>query len=161
MTTDVVILGGGNVGDVAARLDSAERLIAERIGTVISRSDWHTTEPWGFESESRFTNRAYTVRTQMAATEVLEHLLNIEAQLGRNRLEEYRSKVLSHQSYANRVLDLDILLYGSEVVVTPHLQVPHPHLLERDFALVPMCQALGIEIAEGRELVLKIVKNEI
>jgi 2-amino-4-hydroxy-6-hydroxymethyldihydropteridine diphosphokinase len=97
----------------------------------------------------------------MAATEVLEILLDIEAELGRNRTEEYRHKVLGHQSYANRAIDLDILLYGNEVVVTPHLQVPHPHLLERDFALVPMCQALGIEIAEGRELVIKIVKNEI
>jgi 2-amino-4-hydroxy-6-hydroxymethyldihydropteridine diphosphokinase len=161
MTTDVVILGGGNVGDVVARLDSAEMLISERIGAVVARSDWHTTEPWGFESERSFTNRAYVVRTEMAATEVLEILLDIEAELGRNRTEEYRHKVLCRQSYANRAIDLDILLYGNEVVVTPHLQVPHPHLLERDFALVPMCQALGIEIAEGRELVIKIVKNEI
>ena len=157
MTTDVVILGGGNVGDVVARLDSAESLIAERIGEVISRSDWHTTEPWGFESERSFTNRAYRVRTTLTAIEVLEILLNIEAELGRNRTEEYRNKVLCHQSYANRAIDLDILLYGNEVVVTPHLQVPHPHLLERDFALVPMCQALDIEIAEGREVRLQFL----
>ena len=159
--TDVVILGGGNIGDVKRRLDAAEILIAERIGEVISRSEWYTTEPWGFESSADFTNRAWMVSTALEATEVLERLLSIEVELGRNRKAEYCAKVLGHQSYADRMVDLDILLYGQRVVVTPHLQVPHPRLLERDFALVPMCQALGIEIAEGRELVIKIVKNEI
>lgn len=161
MRTEVVILGGGNVGDVAQRLNSAERLISERIGDVISRSEWHTTEPWGFEGANSFTNRAYRVLTTLTAMEVLEQLLNIEVKLGRNRMSEYREKVFSRQSYANRTIDLDILLYGQQRIVTPHLQVPHALLLQRDFALVPMCQALDIEVAEGRELVTKIVNNEI
>ena len=159
--TDVVILGGGNIGDVKSRLDTAETLIAERIGEVISRSEWYTTEPWGFESSADFTNRAWLVSTALEATEVLEHLLTIEVELGRNRKAEYCAKVLGHQSYADRMVDLDILLYGQRVVVTPHLQVPHPRLLERDFAMIPMCDVLGIDSDQGVELVRKIVENEI
>ena len=70
--TDVVILGGGNIGDVKSRLDTAETLIAERIGEVISRSEWYTTEPWGFESSADLTKRARMVSTDLEATEVLE-----------------------------------------------------------------------------------------
>lgn len=159
--TSVVVLGGGNIGDVEGRLSAAEALIAERIGEVTSRSKWYTTEPWGFESSAHFTNRAWVVATELAATEVLEHLLAIEAELGRDRKAEYCAKVLNRQSYADRMIDLDILLYGEAVVVTPHLQVPHPRLLERDFAMLPMCDALGISSDEGAELVRKIVEDEI
>ena len=158
---DCVILGGGNIGDVQSRLCDAERVIAERIGEVVSRSKWYSTEAWGFESSENFTNVAWVVRTELTATEVLEHLLEIEVLLGRNRRQEYCDKVLNRQSYANRVIDLDILLYGSKVVVSPHLQIPHPRLLERDFAVIPMCDAMGIDVDEGKEFVINIVKNEI
>ena len=158
---DCVILGGGNIGDVKGRLTRAEEAIAARIGAVVSRSEWYPTEAWGFESSSSFTNIAWVVRTELAAESVLENLLAIEAELGRDRKSEYCDKVLNRQSYANRMIDLDILLYGSQVVVTPHLQVPHPRLLEREFAIVPMCDALGISTEEGREMVINIVNNEI
>ena len=157
----VVILGGGNVGSVVSTLDAAERLISERIGAVVSRSTDYTTEAWGFSSDSAFTNRAWVVSTALEPMEVMETLLQIESELGRNRKQEYRSKVLQRQSYANRVVDLDILLYGEHLVVTAHLQVPHPMLLERDFALQPMCSALGITVEQGVELVTKIVEDEI
>ena len=158
---DCVILGGGNIGDTQQRLICAEQAIVARIGAVASRSEWYTTEAWGFESSSSFTNVAWVVRTELTASEVLETLLIIEAELGRDRKREYCDKVLSRQNYANRMIDLDILLYGSQVVVTPHLQVPHPRLLEREFAMAPMCDALGISTEEGREMVINIVKNEI
>ena len=158
---DCVILGGGNIGDAKSRLCRAEQAIAARIGAVVSRSEWYTTEAWGFESGSSFTNIAWVARTALSATEVLEALLAIEVEMGRDRKREYLDKALSRQSYADRMIDLDILLYGDKVVVTPHLQVPHPRLLEREFALLPMCDALGIGAEEGREMVVNIVKNEI
>ena len=94
---DCVILGGGNIGDAKGRLCKAEQAISARIGAVVSRSEWYTTEAWGFESGCSFTNVAWVVRTALSATEVLETLLDIEAELGRNRTEEYRHKVLGHQ----------------------------------------------------------------
>ena len=135
-----VILGGGNIGDAQLRLERAEELIAERIGVVTARSEWHKTEPWGFECSESFTNIAWVVETALSATEMLESLL---------------------QNYASRVIDLDILLYGDTVTVTPHLQVPHPKLLERDFAMVPMCQALGVTVEQGRERVMKIIEHNL
>ena len=81
--------------------------------------------------------------------------------MGRDRKAEYCAKVLNRQSYADRMIDLDILLYGEAVVVTPHLQIPHPRLLERDFAMLPMCDALGISSDKGAELVRKIIEDEI
>lgn len=158
---EVVVLGGGNMGDVKQRLLCAESLIAERIGAVVSRSEWHTTEPWGFECSESFTNIAWVVATELLAEQVLESLLAIEQELGRDRRAEYRHKVLGGQSYASRAIDLDILLYGNSVIVTPHLQIPHPYLLQREFALLPMCQALGISREEGVERVRKIVEDEI
>ena len=156
-----VILGGGNIGDTKSRLLRAEEAISQRIGIITSRSEWHITEPWGFECNESFTNVAWVVESERSATEILEELLTIEFEQGRDRRAEYIAKVTGHQSYASRMIDLDILLYSNQVTVTPHLQVPHPRLLERDFAMVPMCQALGITVEEGRELVLKIVNNEI
>lgn len=156
---EVVILGGGNIGDVKSRLDSAEALITERIGEVISRSEWHTTEPWGFAAEQSFTNRAYVVATTLSAEGVLEQLLEIEALCGRDRLKEYKEKIVSAQNYACRTIDLDILLYGEQLIVTPHLQIPHPHLLEREFALQPMCQALGWSREQAVDNVMKIIER--
>ena len=156
-----VILGGGNIGDAQSRLLRAEELIGQRIGCITSRSEWHTTEPWGFESNDNFTNVAWVVESALPAKEILEELLAIEVELGRNRKAEYIAKVTGAQSYASRMIDLDILLYGSELVVTPHLQIPHPMLLERDFALQPMAEAMGISVEQAVELVTKIVKDEI
>ncbi|MBQ9137182.1 MAG: 2-amino-4-hydroxy-6-hydroxymethyldihydropteridine diphosphokinase [Alistipes sp.] len=153
----VVILGGGNIGDVASRLNHAEALISERVGQIVARSEDHTTEPWGFKCQQQFTNRAIVANTTLAAEDVLEALLAIEAELGRDRRGEYISKVMDNQCYACRMIDLDILLYGDDMVVTPHLQIPHPRLLQREFALVPMCQALGITVEQGQQLVKDII----
>ena len=152
-----VILGGGNIGDAQLRLERAEELIAERIGVVTARSEWHKTEPWGFECSESFTNVAWVVESERSATEILEELLTIEVEQGRDRRAEYIAKVTGRQSYASRMIDLDILLYGNDLVVTPHLQIPHPRLLVRKFALVPMCQALGITVEEGIKRVKDII----
>lgn len=139
----VVILGGGNVGDVEARLQQAEQLLQQRVGNVCRSSDPMRTLAWGFEAEEPFTNRAFVIETTLSAEQVLEHLLTIERELGRNREEEYREKMLRGEAYASRMIDLDILLYGEERIVTPHLQVPHPRVLQREFALAPLEQVMG------------------
>lgn len=157
--TQTVILAGGNLLESKSAIERAEKLISEGIGRIISASAWHTTEPWGFECDRAFTNRAYLVATHLSATEVLERLLEIEVSVGRNREAEYREKVLRGENYASRVIDLDILLYGDRVTVTPHLQVPHPRLMERDFALIPMCEVLGIESSQGRDYVKQIIER--
>ena len=137
MTTDVVILGGGTVGDVVARLDSAERLISERIGAVVARSDWHTTEPWGFETENLFLNQAIAIESALAPYDLLKELLAIEAELGRKRKE-------NQVGYESRPIDLDIIYYDDIVNDDKDLTLPHPRLHHRRFVLTPLC-----EIAPG------------
>ena len=161
MSVDVVILGGGNMGDMEATLQRAEELIAQQIGAVSARSEVLKSEAWGFECSHPFSNRAWMATTELEPMEVMERLLAIEAQLGRDRKAEYREKVLGGQNYAARVIDLDILLYGQQVVVTPHLQIPHPMLLKRDFAIAPLCQVLGIDSDSCVELISNIVRDEI
>lgn len=153
--TRVVILGGGNVGDVAARLDAAERRIGERIGAVAARSATYRTAPWGFQAENDFLNRAWLVETPLGGEQTLDALLAIEQELGRDREQECAQKHLTGQRYASRTLDLDILLFGEQRIATERLQTPHPRLTEREFAMTPAEEVLGI----GREELLRMVEN--
>lgn len=152
MERDAVILGGGNMGDVASRLEAAERLISERIGTVTSHSAMHRSRAWGFEADD-FTNRAFVVRTAMPAEGILDALQQIERELGRDRDAERREKSRSGQAYASRGIDLDILMVGDERIDTERLRVPHPRMLQREFAMVPASEATGIPEPELRQMI--------
>ncbi len=156
---EAVILGGGNIGDVGQRLAEAERLIGERIGTLVARSSLHRSEAWGFRSQNDFLNRAFVVRTALAPEELLDATQGIERELGRDREQEYREKLLSGEPYASRRIDLDILLYGDEHISTPRLQVPHPLIMQREFALAPLCEATGLTRDEVGEKIKTIVKR--
>mgnify|MGYP002551396797 FL=1 len=156
---EAVILGGGNIGDVEHRLAEAERLIGERVGKVVARSSLHRSEAWGFRSQNDFLNRAFVVRTALAPEELLDATQGIERELGRDREQEYREKLLSGEPYASRRIDLDILLYGDEHISTPRLQVPHPLIMHREFALAPLCEATGLTREKVGEKIKTIVKR--
>lgn len=124
-----VLLIGGNAGDPPAMLARAEAIIDERIGRIVARSRDHWTEPWGFVDERLFLNRALLLRTVLEPTALLDGLLGIERALGRVRDRTVR--------YAPRGIDIDILLIGEAVIDLPQLQVPHPRMHQRAFALSP------------------------
>lgn len=155
MIRRAAILAGGNTHDVAERLDRAERLLAERVGRVVARSSVRESEAWGF-CAARFLNRAYIVETELEAEPLLDELQAIERELGRNREEELREKCATGERYASRPIDLDILLFGEQRIATERLTVPHALLLERDFALAPLGEVLGLSRAEIVELVKDI-----
>lgn len=154
---EVIVLGGGNVGDTSARLAKAAELMDERIGRVVGSSSQRESEAWGFEATEPFLNQAFAVETTLSAEQVLEALLDIERELGRNRESEYQQKILRGEVYASRIIDLDILLYGEERIVTPHLQIPHPRLLQREFGLAPLEELKGWSREECQRRVLEIV----
>lgn len=110
-------------------LDAAQRMITERVGAVLGRSRDHWTEPWGFADERVFLNRALLVETEHEPSSLLRSLLAIENELGRERN--------TAQRYAARTIDIDILLIGDRVIDSDGLQVPHPRMHERAFALAP------------------------
>ena len=90
-----------------------------------------STEPWGFESDNRFVNAAVLCETMLSPREVLLATQQIERELGRTH-----KSVDGH--YADRLIDIDILLYDDLRVDEPDLQIPHPLMLKRDFVMIPL-----------------------
>ena len=115
---------GANLGDREASIRRAAELIgATRLSPVIE------TEPWGYADQPRFLNAVAEIDTDLAPRALLDRLLEVERELGRER---------TGPRYGPRTIDLDLLLYGDERVDEPGLQVPHPRLHERAFALAPL-----------------------
>ena len=128
---------GTNLGDKEHNLRLAVRKIEERVGKVVSLSAFYATAPWGFSSEHTFLNAAACVETLLPPLSVLHLTQEIEREIGR-----------THKSvggvYSDRVIDIDLLLYGDRVLDTPELKLPHPLMHERRFVMEPLA-----EIASG------------
>lgn len=126
---------GGNVGDVARSLSKALVALDALPGTRLLRaSRVYRTPAWGRRDQADFLNAAAVVETALPARQLLDHLLDIEQQLGRDR------SAGDGERWGPRTVDLDLLLYGEAVIDQPGLRVPHPHLHERAFALVPLAE---------------------
>lgn len=130
------------MGDVKRTLQAAQQLINDRVGAVMRCSNRYETKPWGFVSEAPFFNQALEVSTDLSAEEVLDTIQQIEQELGRNRAAEQIERASTGARYTSRPIDIDILFYGSACIDTERLQVPHPLLPEREFALVPLCEIM-------------------
>ena len=115
---------GSNLGD----RESLIRRAAELIGAT-RLSDVRETEPWGYAQQPRFLNAVAEIETTLTPRRLLDHLLDVERRLGRERIGP---------RWGPRTIDLDLLLYGDETVDEPGLVVPHPRLLEREFVLEPL-----------------------
>lgn len=122
---------GTNLGDKEHNLNEAIRLIGERVGEVTKASSFIETEPWGFSSENAFLNACIKVETMLTPREVLVTTQEIERELGRTRKSD-------GGIYHDRLIDIDILLYGEMNVDEPDLQIPHPLMNERDFVMIPL-----------------------
>lgn len=147
------------MGDVEQRLHRAAALIEERVGSIVRQSSMYRSKAWGFTSDAEFTNAAFVVHTPLSAEEALERLLEIEAELGRDRVAEYRSKVASGEEFSSRIIDLDIALYDEQLIVEPHLTIPHVSLLHRDFFIATICEAMECSREELVEQVTNIIEN--
>ena len=127
------VLFGSNMGDKNQIFAQACLLINNRCGHIEAVSSAYESEPWGFEAKEWFLNRLIIVETELDPEEMMRQLLDIEAELGRVRHPEV-------EGYTSRTADLDILYYGSRIVLTDSLTIPHPRLHERRFALLPLCE---------------------
>ena len=151
-----IILAGGNIGDVAARFVEAERLLAERGAKVVTKSQSYESKAWGFESEMLFVNVAWEVETALESEQLLDALQEVEALLGRDREVEKVQKAENGARYCSRTLDLDILFYDEEHISTERLKVPHPLIMEREFAITPLCELLQCNKEQLAEKIEKI-----
>ncbi len=133
---------GANLGDRERTLRAAvDALAAEEGIEVVSVSTLRETEPVGVGEQPRFLNGAAELETTLTARELLDRLLALEQRFGRVRIPG---------EHGPRTLDLDLLLYGDEVIDEPGLTVPHPRLHERRFVLEPLAELAPGLVVPGR-----------
>jgi len=128
MEEHVVYLAlGSNIGNRAANLKEAISSLAPQM-EVKARSSVYETDPWGYEDQEKFLNQVVRVETYLKPEQLIKHLKRLEVALGRK------------ESFQNgpRLIDMDILLYDDLVLYSPALTIPHPHMHERAFVLVPL-----------------------
>lgn len=129
---------GSNIGDKAAAIEQALQLLAESSDIrLLRRSRLYRTDPWGDADQDWFLNACAIAETSLPPRALLERCLAIETELGRARAASRR--------WGPRAIDLDVLFYGDLEIAEDGLSLPHPHLFERAFVLVPLN-----EIAAGR-----------
>lgn len=126
---------GSNLGDRHATMQSAILLLGKQAGTVDRVSSAIETEPWGFESANKFLNMCVRITTTLSPEQLLATTKDIELQLGRT------TKSVNGQ-YHDRPIDIDILTYDDLHINTPSLTLPHPHMHERDFVMIPLREIL-------------------
>jgi 2-amino-4-hydroxy-6-hydroxymethyldihydropteridine diphosphokinase len=141
---------GANLGDRERTLLAAvDALAAEPEVDVVAVSSLHDTEPVGVTGQPRFLNGAVALETTLSPQALLELLLAVERRFGR-----VREGVPEH---GPRTLDLDLLLYGDDVVDEPGLHVPHPRLHERRFVLEPLAELDPGLVVPGRGTVSELL----
>jgi len=143
---NAIIALGGNVGDVRATFRKAiAHICGMAQAALVARSSDYATLPWGNEDQARFINACIEIETSLDPDALLYTLQRIETKFGRDRAKETR--------WGPRTLDLDLIAYDDVALRTAELTLPHPHLFERAFVLVPLA-----EIAPDRQIGGRSVK---
>ncbi len=125
---------GTNLGDRLSYLAMARTGLMNLPETVfLAMADPIETDPVGPSGQGRYLNSAARIETTLAPAVLLGHLLAIEKRAGRDRSQDALR-------WGPRVLDLDLLLYGDQIIRAPDLHVPHPRMHERRFVLEPLVQ---------------------
>jgi 2-amino-4-hydroxy-6-hydroxymethyldihydropteridine diphosphokinase len=125
---------GSNMGDRAENIARAIDALGAHGVSVVRKSSLYETEPVEVRGGGWFLNCVVEVETDLMPRQLMNALLEIERSLGRQR------GPVSKGLKAPRTIDMDILLYGTDIVSTPELEVPHPRMAERRFVLVPMVE---------------------
>ncbi len=125
---------GTNQGNKLENLQNAINSIADKVGDIQKVSSVYKTASWGFDSDD-FLNICIKITTYHAPEKLITTLLHIESKLGRERKDA--------KKYADRNIDIDILLFDDEIIFSRMLTVPHPKMLERKFVLVPLVEIAG------------------
>lgn len=126
---------GTNLGSREDNLERALHLLQEQVGALLRRSSVHETTPWGFDSSHMFLNLCVCMATSLSPLQLLAATKQIERQLGRTQKS-------AHGHYADRLIDIDILLYDDAHINEPGLVIPHPHMYEREFVMMPLNEIL-------------------
>jgi 2-amino-4-hydroxy-6-hydroxymethyldihydropteridine diphosphokinase len=126
MPEDIYLLLGSNEGDRDGNIAKARGLISHLAGKVLEVSSIYETAAWGKTDQAAFLNQAISISSELSPLALLNELKAIEKQVGR----------ISTEKWGPRMIDIDILFYGPQIIQVPELQVPHPYLPVRRFALL-------------------------
>ncbi|MBI2936164.1 MAG: 2-amino-4-hydroxy-6-hydroxymethyldihydropteridine diphosphokinase, partial [Chloroflexi bacterium] len=126
--TEVFLGLGSNLGDREANLLRALKLLMAKGAKIVAVSPLFDTEPVGYLNQPRFLNAACQAETNLDPPGLLRQVQVVEAEMGRT------------PSFPNapRIIDIDILFYGDQIVSSSELEIPHPRLAQRAFVLVPL-----------------------
>lgn len=130
MNYGIFLLLGSNQGERLRNLEDAVSRIEREAGKIVERSAVYKTAAWGMEQQPDFYNQVLKIESVFSADLLLSKLLNIEQGMGRVRIEKW----------GPRLIDIDILFFGDEVIDTPALRVPHPGIPQRRFTLMPLAE---------------------
>jgi len=129
----LIYLGlGTNLGDKAGNLNEAINKLSSEVGRIVRKSAFYASKPLGFESENDFLNAVVLVETNLSPVALLAKTQEIERELGRT--------AKSVNGYADRIIDIDILLYGNLIINDAALKIPHPLITVRDFVFIPLLE---------------------
>lgn len=126
----VYLLLGSNLGQREKTLQSARQLIEKRCGKIVNTSMIYRSEAWGIENQPDFLNQVVELDTDLDAASLLQTILEIEKELGRIRYKKWHE----------RIIDIDILYFGMQIIDAGDLTVPHPENQNRNFVMVPMAE---------------------
>lgn len=139
---EALIALGGNIGDARATLQKAIDLFCDGSDVrLLARSHDYRTPPWGDENQPSFVNLCIAVETRLTPQDLLARAQQVERTLGRVRAED--------RHWGPRTADLDILAYDDVTLNEPNLKLPHPHLFERGFVLVPLAEIAPDKVIGG------------
>lgn len=131
METEVILSLGSNLGNREENLRQAMLLLQKYCGKINKIASLYQSEPFGFSAESDFLNTCISLTTRLSVYEVLNKIQLIERELGRTEKSE-------NGAYKSRVIDIDIIFYGSEIYENETLKVPHSEYTKRLFVLLPL-----------------------
>lgn len=123
---------GSNLGDRRLMIKKAISELNKFTGCIIKKSKIYETEPVGNKNQPMFLNCCVEIETDLPPLKLLSACQKIEKRLGRQQLEKGLG--------LPRTIDIDILFYGNEIIVTPKLKIPHPRIAEREFVLKPLVE---------------------
>lgn len=135
---------GANIPGPAGPPESTLAAAAERLaalGQIAACSSLYSTAPVGLVDQPRFLNAVLALESNLSPRELLDHLLRIEREFGRDRSASIPN--------GPRSLDLDILIYGNEIIHEPDLEIPHPRLADRAFVLIPLTEIASNWLVPG------------
>lgn len=119
---------GSNLGDREQLIKDAIKFINEKLGKVLSYSKIYESDPWRVDGQKNYLNQIIEAHSSLSAEDSLKVLKDIENELGRVRLEKW----------GERLIDIDIIFFNNDIIETSDLCVPHKHMHERNFVLIPL-----------------------